>query len=151
MEINSTSITINPHIKNVYGFLILSSCSILIGTVSKNKKEINFEQKIDNKDYGTIIRNKKGWSSLIRFWVKRQENMTKFIDEKLEQFFIIDNMLNISALIIAGPKNPIKRYLTNKNRKLTMNKYITTIMELENDGKFGLNVAIQKSMINDNL
>ena len=150
---NSTVITINPHIKNVYGFLILSSCSLLIGTVSKDKKEICLEQKIDNKDYETIIRRskKKGWCSLIRFCVKRQEELTKYIGKHLEQFFIIDNMLNISGLIIAGPKNPIKRYLTNKNRKLTLNKFITTIIELDNDGIFGLNEAICKSMINDNL
>ena len=153
MEINSTGITINPHIKNVYGFLILSSCSLLIGTVSKDKKEISLEQKIDNKDYETIIRRskKKGWCSLIRFYVKRQEELTKYIDKHLEQFFIIDNMLNISGLIIAGQKNPIKRYLTNKNRKLTLNKFIKTIIELDNDGIFGLNEAICKSMINDNL
>ena len=109
------------------------------------------EQKIDNKDYGTIIRRRrKGWCSL-RFLDKRQEELTKYIDKHLEQFFIVDNMLNISGLIRAGQKNPIKRYLTNKNRKLTLNKYITTIIELDNDGIFGLNEAISKSMINDNL
>ena len=132
--------------------MILSSCSLLIGTVSKDKKEINLKQKIDNKDYRTIIRRrKKGWCSLIRFCVKRQEELTKYIDKHLEQFFIIDNMLNISGLIIAGQKNPIKRYLTNKNRKLTLNKFITTIIELDNDGIFGLNEAICKSKINYHL
>ena len=60
-------------------------------------------------------------------------------------------MLNISGLIIAGQKNPINRYLTNKIRKLTMDKYITTIIELEYDGKSGFDQAIYLSMINDNL
>ena len=43
MKIKSTDIIINLSIKNVYGFLILSSFSVLIGTVSKDKAEINFE------------------------------------------------------------------------------------------------------------
>ena len=60
-------------------------------------------------------------------------------------------MFNISRLIIAGPNNPIQRYLTSKNRKLTMNKLITSIIELENDGKLGFNEAIVKSMIKYNL
>ena len=81
----------------------------------------------------------------------RQREVTKYIDEHLEQFFIKDNMLNISGLIIAGQKNPINRYLTNKIRKLTMDKYITTIIELEYDGKSGFDQAIYLSMINDNL
>ena len=51
MKINSTDIIINPSINNVYDFLILSSFSVLIGTVSKNKEEINFEQKINNGLY----------------------------------------------------------------------------------------------------
>ena len=42
MEINSTDIIINPSINNVYGFLILSSFSVLIGTVPKDKAEIKF-------------------------------------------------------------------------------------------------------------
>ena len=154
MEINSTDIIINPSIKNVYGFLILSSFSVLIGTVSKDKAEINFEQKINNKDLRPIIKRRKGSSSFIRFWryfIEKQERITKYIDELLEQCFIKDNMINISGLIIAGPNNPIQRYLASKNRKLTMNKFITSIIELENDGKLGFNEAIVKSMIKDNL
>ena len=61
MKIKSTDIIINPSIKNVYGFLILSSFSVLIGTVSKNKEEINFEQKINNKDLRPIIKRRKGY------------------------------------------------------------------------------------------
>ena len=153
MENNSIKLTINPQIKNVYGFLILSCCSILIGKVSKNKKEILFEQKIEFEDILAKMRKRRDPCAGRFRWliIERERKVTKFIDEHLEQFFIKDNMINISGLIIAGPKNPIERYLTFDNRKLTMAKYITTIIELEYDGKTGFDEAIQISMINNNL
>ena len=151
MEINSTTITINPKIKNVYGFLILSCWSFLIGTISKNKKEINIEHEVTNKIY--MLKRKS--ASAIRYkriFMERQYSMIKYIYELLEQFFIKDNMLNISGLIIAGPKNSIERFLKYKNHKLILNKYISTIIELENDDdKLPFDEAISKSMINDNL
>ena len=149
MENNSGNLTINPQIKNTYGFLILSCSSVLIGTVSKDKKEINFESAFNNKDWKEIRGHSR--NRFFRIFMDRQREVTKYIDEHLEQFFIKDNMLNISGLIIAGQKNPINRYLTNKIRKLTMDKYITTIIELEYDGKSGFDQAIYLSMINDNL
>ena len=150
MDSNLTSITINPQIKNVYGFLILSGWHFLIGTVSKNKKEINIEKEILNKPHWPI----RGGSSAFRYkriYIERQYSFFKEIDELLEQFFIKDNEINISGLIIAGAKDTIKSYLKIKNRNLILNKYITTKIELENEGKLGFNEAIDKSMINDNL
>ena len=148
MEINLANITLNPQIKNVYGFLIISDWSFLIGTVLKNKKEINIEKKIKKPFLPT-----RASSSAIRFrriFIERQYSFIKEIDEHLEQYFIKDNMLNISGLIIAGQKNTIERYLKYKNRIL--NKYIITIIELEcDDDKLGFNEAISKSMISDNL
>ena len=149
MEINSASITINSQIKNIYGFLILSGWHFLIGTVSKNKKEINIEKEILNKPHWPI----RGGASAIRYkriYLERQYSFFKEIDELLEQFFIKDNEINISGLIIAGSKDTIKAYLKIKNRNLILNKYITTKIELENEGKLGFNEAIDKSMINDN-
>ena len=150
MEINSASITINSQIKNIYGFLILSGWHFLIGTVSKNKKEINIEKEILNKPHWPIRPS----SSAIRYkriYIERQYSFFKEIDELLEQFFIKDNKIIISGLIIAGAKDTIKAYLKIKNRNLILNKYITTKIELENEGKLGFNEAIDKSMINDNL
>ena len=150
MEINSASITINSQIKNIYGFLILSGWHFLIGTVSKNKKEINIEKEILNKPHWPI----RGGASAFRYkriYIERQYSFFKEIDELLEQFFIKDNKIIISGLIIAGSKDTIKAYLKIKNRKLILNKYITTKIELENEGKLGFNEAIDKSMINDNL
>ena len=150
MEINSASITINSQIKNIYGFLILSGWHFLIGTVSKNKKEINIEKEILNKPHWPI----RGGSSSFRYkriYIERQYSFFKEIDELLEQFFIKDNKIIISGLIIAGSKDTIKAYLKIKNRNLILNKYITTKIELENEGKLGFNEAIDKSMINDNL
>ena len=149
MEINSASITINSQIKNIYGFLILSGWHFLIGTVSKNKKEINIEKEILNKPHWPI----RGGASAIRYkriYLERQYSFFKEIDELLEQFFIKDNKIIISGLIIAGSKDTIKAYLKIKNRNLILNKYITTKIELENEGKLGFNEAIDKSMINDN-
>ena len=149
MEINSASITINSRIKNIYGFLILSGWHFLIGTVSKNNKEINIEKEILNKPHWPI----RGGASAIRYkriYLERQYSFFKEIDELLEQFFIKDNKIIISGLIIAGSKDTIKAYLKIKNRNLILNKYITTKIELENEGKLGFNEAIDKSMINDN-
>jgi hypothetical protein len=73
------------------------------------------------------------------------------IGEGDEKIVIKDNEINISGLIIAGSKDTIKAYLKIKNRNLILNKYITTKIELENEGKLGFNEAIDKSMINDNL
>ena len=42
METELKKLIINPNIKNIYGFLILDTDRLLIGTVSKDKKEINF-------------------------------------------------------------------------------------------------------------
>lgn len=148
MEINSASITINSRIKNIYGFLILSGWHFLIGKVSKNKKEINIEKEILNKPHWPI----RGASAIRykRIYIERQYSFFKEIDELLEQFFIKDNKIIISGLIIAGAKDTIKAYLKIKNRNLILNKYITTKIELENEGKLGFNEAIDKSMINDN-
>ena len=85
-----------------------------------------------------------------RIYIERQYSFFKEIDELLEQFFIKDNKIIISGLIIAGSKDTIKAYLKIKNRNLILNKYITTKIELENEGKLGFNEAIDKSMINDN-
>ena len=150
MEINSASITINSQIKNIYGFLILSGWHFLIGTVSKNKKEINIEKEILNKPHWPIRRGSSA-NRFKRIYIERQYSFFKEIDELLEQFFIKDNKIIISGLIIAGSKDTIKAYLKIKNRILILNKYITTKIELENEGKLGFNEAIDKSMINDNL
>ena len=150
MEINSASITINSQIKNIYGFLILSGWHFLIGTVSKNKKEINIEKEILNKPHWPI-RPSSSANRYKRIYIERQYSFFKEIDELLEQFFIKDNKIIISGLIIAGAKDTIKAYLKIKNRNLILNKYITTKIELENEGKLGFNEAIDKSMINDNL
>ena len=149
MEINSASITINSQIKNIYGFLILSGWHFLIGTVSKNKKEINIEKEILNKPHWPIRPSSSAFRYK-RIYIERQYSFFKEIDELLEQFFIKDNEINISGLIIAGAKDTIKAYLKIKNRNLILNKYITTKIELENEGKLGFNEAIDKSMINDN-
>ena len=149
MEINSASITINSQIKNIYGFLILSGWHFLIGTVSKNKKEINIEKEILNKPHWPIRPSSSAFRYK-RIYIERQYSFFKEIDELLEQFFIKDNEINISGLIIAGSKDTIKAYLKIKNRNLILNKYITTKIELENEGKLGFNEAIDKSMINDN-
>ena len=149
MEINSASITINSQIKNVYGFLILSGWHFLIGTVSKNKKEINIEKEILNKPHWPIRPSSSAFRYK-RIYIERQYSFFKEIDELLEQFFIKDNKIIISGLIIAGSKDTIKAYLKIKNRNLILNKYITTKIELENEGKLGFNEAIDKSMINDN-
>ena len=148
MEINLESITLDPQIKNAYGFLILSDWSFLIGTVLKNKKEINIEKKIKKP----FLPNRASSSAnrFRRIFIERQYNFIKEIDEHLEQFFIKDGVFNISGLIIAGQKNTIKRYLKYKNG--IFNKYIITIIELEcDDDKLGFNEAISKSMISDNL
>ena len=146
MEINLANITLNPQIKNVYGFLIISDWSFLIGTVLKNKKEINIEKKIKKP----FVPNSSSAIRFRRIYIERQYSFIKEIDEYLEKFFIKDNMLNISGLIIAGQKNTIERYLKYKNRIL--NKYIITIIELEcDDDKLGFDEAISQSMINDNL
>lgn len=150
MEINSASITINSQIKNIYGFLILSGWHFLIGTVSKNKKEINIEKEILNKPHWPIRPSSSAFRYK-RIYIERQYSFFKEIDELLEQFFIKDNKIIISGLIIAGAKDTIKAYLKIKNRNLILNKYITTKIELENEGKLGFNEAIDKSMINDNL
>ena len=149
MEINSASITINSQIKNIYGFLILSGWHFLIGTVSKNKKEINIEKEILNKPHWPIRPSSSAFRYK-RIYIERQYSFFKEIDELLEQFFIKDNKIIISGLIIAGSKDTIKAYLKIKNRNLILNKYITTKIELENEGKLGFNEAIDKSMINDN-
>ena len=146
MEINLESITLDPQIKNAYGFLILSDWSFLIGTVLKNKKEINIEKKIKKP----FVPNSSSAIRFRRIFIERQYSFIKEIDEHLEQYFIKDNMLNISGLIIAGQKNTIERYLKYKNG--IFNKYIITIIELEcDDDKLGFNEAISKSMISDNL
>ena len=149
MEINSASITINSQIKNIYGFLILSGWHFLIGTVSKNKKEINIEKEILNKPHWPIRPSSSAFRYK-RIYIERQYSFFKEIDELLVQFFIKDNKIIISGLIIAGSKDTIKAYLKIKNRNLILNKYITTKIELENEGKLGFNEAIDKSMINDN-
>ena len=47
MEKEAKGLIINPKIKNVCGFLILSHSNILIGTISKDKKEINYKRNVD--------------------------------------------------------------------------------------------------------
>ena len=110
MENINDKLTINPDIHKVYGFLILSSQKYLLGTFSKGKKEIIFKS-----DINLIIGYKgKGGSSAIRFKRIRKERnnqIFKIIDENMKKFFIKNNLLNISGLIICGNMKVIKKYL----------------------------------------
>ena len=141
----NTRLIINPNIKNIYGFLILDAKSLLIGTVTKDNKEINIKNEIFFREA------RKGTYDCHRFqWVYRERiaNTVKLIDNNLERIFIKDNKLNISGLIIAGSTKSIKRYLTSAYHKKDLNKFIITYIELNHGGEIGFNEAIKLSMIN---
>ena len=131
-----------------YGFLILNRTKVLIGTFSKEKKEINFQSNIDLK----VIKGRRGGCTRMRFARIRTEHnfkIFKFIEENLEKIFTKDNLLNISGLIIAGDINIIKEYLSFKGFNAKFNEYICTIIETEYDGELGFNEAIELSMLNN--
>ena len=151
METKSQKLDINPDIHETYGFLILSKNNVLIATFSKEKKEINFQSKIEIID----IYNRRGGASAGRFRpmrIERNLKTFKFIEEQLEKIFIKDTLLNISGLIIAGNKEVLKLYLSYLSFKgLTgqLNEYITSLIEIEYYGELGFNEAIELSMLNN--
>ena len=144
METISKKLIINPNIKNIYGFLILTHSDILIGTVSKDKKEINYKGKND------FIKKSKGCTAnrFARIRFERNAYCVKLIDDNLEKIFVKENQLNILGLIIAGNMNAIKIYLSSKNHKFYLNEYINTIIETEYGGEIGFNEAIVLSVLN---
>ena len=153
MKCTSKELIINPKIKNVYGILVLSSSDFLIGTVSKDIKEINFKQKIDNQDRSERIRSSRSSSKIrfMRMFIESQAKIVSYINTQLEKIFIKENELKISGLIIAGIKNPLQRYLSHVLNKSTLNEYITTIIEVNYGGESGLNEAINILKLNENL
>ena len=128
--------------------MILNKNNVLIGTVSKEKKEINFQSKIEIID----IYNRRGGATAGRFRTMRIERNLKtfkFIEENLEKIFIKDNLLNISGLIIAGNKEVLKLYLSFKGLREQLNEYITSLIEIEYYGELGFNEAIELTMLNN--
>ena len=142
MENINDKLTINPDIYKVYGFLILSSQKYLFGTFSKGKKEIIFKS-----DINLIIGYKgKGGSSAIRFKRIREERnnqIFKIIDENMKKFFIKNNLLNISGLIIGGNMKVIKKYLSYERNNELIKEYLYTLIETINDGELGFEEAIK--------
>ena len=127
--------------------MILTSETVLIGTVSKGKKEINLKENINFYKK----RKGRGGCSVTRFARIREERNAKtvgFIDENLKKFFVIDNQLNISGLIIGGDMNIINKYLSHGNHKLQIKEYISSFIELLYGGELGFNQAIAISMLN---
>ena len=148
MEEKSQKLNINSDIQDVYGFLILSSKNALIGTFSKENKEINFKSNFDIPKPHT-----KGGASANRFRRIREERIFKIfksIEENLEKIFIKDNLLNISGLVIAGAFELIKKYLSFiKKFNEQLNEYIFTLIETDNNGELGFNEAIELFMLNN--
>ena len=146
METDSQKLIINPKIKNTYGFLILTNGTLLIGTVSKGKKEINFKEYINFR----AKTKRRGGCSALRFARIRKEriaNTVRFIDENLKKIFVTDNQLNISGLIIGGEMDIINIYLSHENQKLQIKEYISSFIELSYGGELGFYQAIAISMI----
>ena len=146
MKAESKELIINPNVKNVYGFLILTGSNILIGTISKDKKEINYKGIVN-----IFKKHGRGGASAIRFARIRRERIArsvKLIDDNLENIFIKENQLNISGLLIAGNLNAINIYLSHEIHKNYLNKYISSKIETDYGGERGLNQAIELSMIN---
>ena len=147
METELKKLIINPNIKNIYGFLILDTDRLLIGTVSKDKKEINLKKNI----FFDGRKKRRGGASTIRFiriYRERIAKTVKLIDDNLEKIFIMENKLEISGIILAGTSKTIERYLSSKYRNKDLNEYITTIIEIDYGGELGFNQAIQLSMLN---
>ena len=147
METELKKLIINPNIKNIYGFLILDTDRLLIGTVSKDKKEINLKKNIFFDGW----KKRRGGASTIRFiriYRERIDKTVKLIDDNLEKIFIMENKLEISGIILAGTSKTIERYLSSKCRNKDLNEYITTIIEIDYGGELGFNQAIQLSMLN---
>ena len=147
METESKKLIINPNIKNIYGFLILDIDKLLIGTVSKDKKEINLKKNIFF-DRWKIRRGGASTTRFYRIYRDRIAKTVKLIDDNLEKIFIMENKLEISGIILAGTSKTIERYLSSKYRNKDLNEYITTIIEIDYGGELGFNQAIQLSMLN---
>ena len=147
MENICDKLTINPDIHEVYGFLILSTQKYLIGTFFKGKKEILFKSDINLKGY-----RGRGGASAIRFKRIIEERYSKgfkTIEENMKNFFIKNNLSNISGLIIGGDIKVIKKYLSYKrnNELINLNEYLCTLIETINDGELGFEEAIKLSML----
>ena len=87
MEAKSKKLNINSEIHETYGFLILSKDNVLIGTFSKEKKEVNFQSKVEIIDiYNIYYRKSRGGESANRFRRIREGRNAKtfkFIEENL--------------------------------------------------------------------
>ena len=147
MENIKDKLNINPDIHKVYGFLILTAQKYLLGTFSKEKKEIIFKSDIN------IIESKfKRGASAVRFKRIIQERNSKefkIIEENMKNFFIKNNLSNISGLIIGGNMKVIKKYLSyNRNNEL-IKEYLCTLIETINDGELGFEEAIKLSMLDN--
>ena len=146
MENINNKLTINPDIHEVYGFLILSSQKYLLGTFSKGKKEINFKSDFNSNQFKSGRRG----ATANRFWRIREERISKIfntIEENMEKFFIKNNLLNISGLLIGGNMMVIKKYLSYKRNNELIKEYLCTLIETIDDDQLGFEEAIRLSML----
>ena len=148
MENINDKLTINRDIHEVYGFLILGSQKYLLGTFSKGKKEINF--KSDFNFNSILYKGRRRGATANRFRRIREERtrqIFKIIDENMKKFFIKNNLLNISGLIIGGNMNVIKKYLSYKRNNELAKEYLYTLIETIYEGELGFEEAIKLSML----
>ena len=125
----------------------MTNSNVLIGTISKNKKEINYENKVDFRKIRT-----RGGASALRFAGVLRERIARsvrLIDDNLENIFIKENELNISGLIIAGNMDAINKYLSSKFHKDYLNKYISSKIETDYGGEWGFRIINDKLLINN--
>ena len=131
--------------KFAVGHIVIDSCGALFATVRGNSKTIHHKMSTDfsNKFY-------KGGQSPPRFAKIREESQKIYIKsvcEKASYTFIVENMPNISSLVLAGQSNLIKELKISSYLDCRLRAIQPECLVLTTDygGELGLKEAIKKS------
>lgn len=127
--------------EDIFGFIIIDGNGVLFGTLSGNTKTTLSKLSVDLPN-----KNRRGGQSALRFSRLREEKRHNFIRKAAElavHFFINDDKVNVTNLILAGSAEMKKELAQSSLFDQRLAACIMKVVDVSYGGEQGFNEAIQ--------
>ncbi|CDK28661.1 unnamed protein product [Kuraishia capsulata CBS 1993] len=126
-----------------FGFIVMDGHGVLLGTLSGNTREVLYKYAVDlPKKHG------RGGQSALRFSRLRDEkrhNYVRKVGELAVQFFITNDKVNVTGMILAGSADFKTELSTSDMFDIRLQAKIVKIVDISYGGENGFNQAIELS------